>query len=1243
MAVVTILPSGRMILVQLTDPTTGDPAPVRSLLSADEIQSIAIPTAPAGGTYTISDGSHVSDPIPVSVIPPATYGYFTIPVIAGHTYRVSIYTYAGNPYAIWTAYDGEIRLDGANVLATLEGHQGRALDGTPGTITDGTTPDGVVVAWQDVGPSTGITPTGDTLTLRVTGSAAIGLTADGVRVEDLTAGGVRHIDDRDGMLTIVGDWISFAESPDLSDRYWQGTAREGSGHGNDNRIACDPAAIRSALEALPGVGAGNVVVTAGGADNTGPFSVRFAGDLAGASFPLLTSSDPNVVISETSLGGQYASIAIDGGAPIPLRYPIWLPGVSSIFYWLPQSAPAVQHRVVDQAGMFIPSGRGFPQDGGYSGQAYTGQGASPGDVLARWEFVALPATDTFQAAVTWIADPSWSANVIYTVKDATGDVVAGPFSVSHKVAPASFTAEGRPWYTLPASIPTPADGGLTVELTNGDGDILIIDAVRLARTSADAGIYVGPGDVATFTAPEGWATTDAGPLPAPTAVAAGNKSGAESLVPFDFGTPKTMPVGYNVLGATCGGPVPVLANVAKNAQFNEFFTETDALGNPTRFSLHPNGTVLIGQQGDGNGLRRGYPAAEYGDWTVRWRGQPGELYLGGSACVERTELATSIDGIQTRVYTFTPTPNYCPSVFLWWDGAPAGPGVWTTTATEIGVYGPGIDAADPPTFHPKALAKLPRGGSIRFMDALNTGLGSMRDVGDYLTPDRFSYFEPMRRVSVPIAEIRQYTGPLAPFNPENRSIIQVRTTTPHGLQDGQLVGLKDVGDATFSDGDVRNLGENAQPVAIRVDDTTILLEVARNIGGYPTMTNVITTGTLSYQVGGSSGNGAMPLLVCIDLCNELDCDLWLNTGNTVSDETATWLGQQVAAHLNPGLKVRFEFCNEPWNTVVTRGYLTVLTSRLVEGSYNDPYPGYVKRSGEVFALFEAAWTGAGRAASDALLVMGTNGSNGANADSIIANSLAYGVDFDVLAVAPYQGTLDPFGWRTEPWLDFMTPEQCVDCYEATVELMGLDWSVTSARAQLDAAATADEGSHPAFAAMLRAVGVDGYEGGMNGLTPSGSLANFSERNYATQRHPRIYRVFLRQLQKYQDAGMGRFHQYAFNIGFGSYQFGGYPNMAMWNAWPGLTTEPGTGDPTADAINLAEPLNLGSVRSEVGGAMLTWQSLYDGSYVPDSAAAPGGIRSAESVGTPSLSSPSSPGPSGGSIFHPGIFVHAGAPR
>jgi hypothetical protein len=99
---------------------------------------------------------------------------------------------------------------------------------------------------------------------------------------------------------------------------------------------------------------------------------------------------------------------------------------------------------------------------------------------------------------------------------------------------------------------------------------------------------------------------------------------------------------------------------------------------------------------------------------------------------------------------------------------------------------------------------------------------------------------------------------------------------------------------------------------------------------------------------------------------------------------------------------------------------------------------------------------------------------------------------------------------------------------------------------------------------------------------------------------------------------------------------------MWNAWPGLTTEPGTGDMTADAINLAEPLNLGSVRSEVGGAMLTWQSLYDGSYVPPSGASPGGIRSAEAVGTPSLSSPSAPG-TVVSIFHPGIFVHAGAPR
>jgi hypothetical protein len=1197
----TVLPSGRMLMVQLADATTGDPALLRALLSADEIQSIAIAAVPAGGTYTLSDGSQVTDPIPVSIIPPAIYATWTkSDCVPGRHYRVGGYWPTGGN-SVYDVYDGPAIAGTSTRLATRTVNQTRLVDGAPDSVTDGTTPDGLPAVWADLGPSTGVVPTGTTLTVRIT---AVGgpdfsnqyLVADAIRFHDIAANTTDFIDDRDPRFTLVGQWITLAESPQEGPAGWAGTVRVGSAVSGADRIACDPAAIRSAVESLPSIGPGNVLVTADGADDTGPFTVRFAGDLAEASVPLLASSDPNVVVSETSLGGQFPSLTINGGAPIPLRYAIWKADLPLIVYWLPQSAPAVQHRVVDQAGMFRWRGWRFPHEGGYSASSYDGQGDAPGDVLAQWEFVALPETDTFQVAVTWIADPSYSANAVYTVKDATGNVVAGPFSVSQKVAPAGFTAEGVGWHVLASSLPAPADGGLTVELTNGDGDGIICDAVRLTRASADAGIYIAPGDVVTFSAPDGWATTAAGPLPATVDVAVENRSGADSLVPFDAETPKTMPVGYNVLGATCGGPVPLLANVVKNAQFNEFFTATDALGNPTRFSASPNGTVLIGQQGDGNGLRRGYPAAEYGDWTVRWRGLPGELYLGGSPCVERTELATSVDGIQTRVFTFTPTPNYCPSVFLWWNGAPAGPGVWTTTATEIGVYGPGIDAANPPTFHPRALAKLPRGSSIRFMDALNTGGGSMRDIGDYLTPDRFSYFEPMRRVSVPIAEIRQYTGPLAPFNPQNRTIIQVTTTIPHGLQEGQYAGLQGVGDAIFSDGDVRQLGANAQPVAIPVDDHTFLLEVARNIGGYPTMTNVLTGGTVSYQVGGSAGNGAFPLQTCIELCNELDCDLWLNTCNTVSDEAATWLGQQVSdpiTGLKPGLKVRFEFCNEPWNTIATRGYLCVLTSRLVPGSYDDPYPGYVKRSGEVFARFKAAMAAAGRGA-DALLVMGTNGSNGANANSIIDNSRIYGVDFDVLAVAPYQGTLDPFGWRTEPWLDRMNVEQCLDCYEATVEFMGLDATVTSARAQLDAAATVHEGSNPAFAAMLRAVGVDSYEGGLNGLTPSGTFANYSERNYATERHPRMFHVFLRQLQKYQDAGMGRFHQYAFNIGFGSYQFGSYPSMSMWNAWPGLTNLPGTGDPTADAINLTEPLNLGSVKSQVGGAMLRWASLVPGS-------------------------------------------------
>jgi hypothetical protein len=198
-------------------------------------------------------------------------------------------------------------------------------------------------------------------------------------------------------------------------------------------------------------------------------------------------------------------------------------------------------------------------------------------------------------------------------------------------------------------------------------------------------------------------------------------------VPFDPETPKTMPVGYNVLGATCGGPVPLLANVAKNAQFNEFFTATDALGNPTRFSASPNGTVLIGQQGDGNGLRRGYPAAEYGDWTVRWRGLPGELYLGGSD-VRRADRAGDLGRRHPdpRLHVH-PDAQLLPVGLPLVERRARRPGRLDHDGHRDRRLRPGIDAANPPTFHPKALAKLPRGGSIRFMDALNTGGGSMRD------------------------------------------------------------------------------------------------------------------------------------------------------------------------------------------------------------------------------------------------------------------------------------------------------------------------------------------------------------------------------------------------------------------------------------------------------------------------------------------------------------------------------------
>ncbi|MBX3359560.1 MAG: hypothetical protein KF745_14160 [Phycisphaeraceae bacterium] len=69
-----------------------------------------------------------------------------------------------------------------------------------------------------------------------------------------------------------------------------------------------------------------------------------------------------------------------------------------------------------------------------------------------------------------------------------------------------------------------------------------------------------------------------------------------------------------------------------------------------------------------------------------------------------------------------------------------------------------------------------------------------------------------------------------------------------------------------------------------------------------------TTSSVSY-----AGDEGVPWEVCIDLCNRVGADLWVNIPHMADDEYVTELAALIQNRLQPQLKVYVEYSNEVWN------------------------------------------------------------------------------------------------------------------------------------------------------------------------------------------------------------------------------------------------------------------------------------------------------------------------------------------
>jgi hypothetical protein len=1193
-------PSGRSIVLIPQD-GNGVNANITAILSPGEIQSIALTGTPAGNAFALSFGGQTTAPIPVTAGMPLLYCLWTFPTVSGHSYNLAI----APPHSQALAFLYEL-FEGSTVVAT---HQGTGSDTTGTTDPGVTNGNGNLIPWIPI--FTGVSATGSSIQIRITCTSEGNLQTAGIRVQDVTAGTITYYDPAGPNFSGANVFV-FAEGNGLGGHFGGNNNTGGFGLGPKVTVTGDAPALQSALQALSAIGIGGVTVTDLSGIGSGKYQVAFVGANSNQSKSLITATDPAVSISEVSRGGVFPTLSINGGSPTLLTDWLWVtagdnPAALGV---LPQSAPTVQTFPVGS----IPYSPGNGWNSREDGTSLCGQpiyGAASGQT-ASFPFQVLP-PGTYRIAVTYSNAGFTVGDTIYTpatntqflVKDAFGHVLA-TLSVDQSAMPSDYTNGGRGWKILGSFTTDSYQNGLTVVMntiglanTGHPTPVAVLDGVQLTRTSADASMVVGPTDSATISFPSGWMTTSAGPLPATNNVPVSPPSPTSILPPF-VADQKTMKVGYNV------EPVAYFFNSVSHTNLATMFATwlgvaRDSDGYPTKLAKDP-----FGPSGQANAIVTGGAnnfILNTGRYTFSWDGTTTNLFLTplgqGTTITPVPGLATITSGVGNRIIydiQIDPILTLTPAFRLSIDSNvidPSDPSgnTFLCDIRNLKIYPP--DPADPtgqtawanpPKFHPWYLDKLRGMQSLRFLDPTNVNNNGVHAFSDYKPATHLDRSGPSRTVSIPVASVSPAPVNLIPpgYGTNYGLAVQVTTSVPHGLYDNCSVNLAGVGDINLAGGGTLSAAESGTNLDQRTQQITTLTQVidATNIILYcqtdrpHAMTGVVTptSATLNAVYG-----SCWPLQDMVDLTRAVGCsDFWMNisiaSDTTVGgcvDQTAAFL----AANLPAGVKVHVEFGNECWNlffptcfgATIKNGFLTGDYKRYVYTTY------YVSQAKAVHDRFLAVFAAAGRP-DDVICVYGGQQGQPGNAADIATKVTAIGGRMDEYAVAFYFNNANtPHYWEAsqQSIYDRMTSDQCLDFME-----------FNSVHGQMD---LNQQAIMPALAGAGHAsTRLVGYEGSPDILVPGGpACPNYTVRQNAVKRHPRMFWVMLNQAQIFQDNGLTLWNYF---------DVAGASNEHAWDAWESGNQQAGTGDPSLDVVNVTNPQAKNLVKSEVGGAWRYWSTL-----------------------------------------------------
>ena len=1191
-----VAPSGKSVVLTFQD-GANNPSSVTSIASPSEVQQVFLKGGPSGSAFTLSLGGQTTAPITVDALQPIHYGIWTFPTTAGHSYRICR-SHDTNGY-VASLYGYEV-IDGGSVVLSFSESPQTADPASAFDDPNAMQLDGAAMRWVPFPAN--VTASGANFQVRVTGSADGSVWQDALRVDDLTASTVTYYDDQqlDGLSNPVYSSDSGSRSSG-NQTYYKGTLSHydsGSGIGGRYMVHGGASALQSALEALSSIGTGNVTVVDHSGQGTGAYQIAFIGTFTNKSAAILVSSDLAAVVSEITHGGAFSTVSINGGPAISCPDVLYYTQPNSLaLVIIPQPSPRVS---TTQPGD-LETSFSYSWLGDQSDQTLRGRALFTNDPTATGTINFLKVTPgTYEFAVYWNATGTNYYGTTYTpgsaisfsVVDQDGTVLATS-TVDQTIAPADYSDLGVGWKVIATGITTTRPQSKLSLVISGAGlstsahVIATLHAAQLRRTSTDPVTVIGASDSATISLPGGIFTTAAGVVPSIMNQAVTPPSATAILPAFDA-SPKTARIGYNATQPNYYAHIISFSNLSYQANW-EFDTPVitrNINGYPTKIAtqtchaLIGGGTVIPGMTNGNNPL----PSGRY---TLIWDGDISltiDNYGGSGVNIAEVGTASLTRTGNHRTFDISIPVNlgYSPYLSLATTGTTIDPNDrnYFVDIRNVRIYPP--DPADPtgqtawvnpPKFHPSYLIKFKGARCLRFMDALSTISNSWSNLSHFKQDSHCSRAGLQKTVTCSVASIGNPSGNRF-FGP-NFKAVQVTTTTAHSFFDAELINLKGCGTVNFSDGSTADLSNPGRMIKV-IDSTNFL--VLLDEGTAPvTMTNTLVSGTVQANQGTFfSINDIIDLVVATSVT-----DLWWNCPSSIdltigggADQVASYL----AAHLPVGVKVHVEFSNESWNMNSPQYTWCHAVNRSLHGGGDYDYMIYYADSTKALHdRFQAMFTAAGRPND----VVHTYAGFAALPDRTLAiagRASTNGARIDEFAVAPYFNNKPSFGLSALN-LDIgtrMNADQMLDFLEFNVEHGKYETYFTNHRTQLDAAGfTGSKLTTYEVAPETIVVMEAGYVG------PPNNFVMFYPIHYAIKRHPRMFGIVSRMLQKFQDAGMDIWNHYM--LCGGGYNF-------AWDAWDWWNQQVGTGDPTVDAINIINPVAMNQVKSQTAGALQRWAAL-----------------------------------------------------